>query len=137
MTQVPVKEGQDVKKGDLLAVIDPRPYQAALDAVTALGVGVALPGLAAVDAAARLFVCLVSQHGGGPPLLARILGVTATVLTRDCEERGAAFSGRPYCRICIGLLSELGPVEAGDEAGLQYLQVSCCCCWCCFAGRRA
>ena len=91
----------------------------------------------AVDAAARLFVCLVSQHGGGPPLLARILGVTATVLTRDCEERGAAFSGRPYFRICIGLLSELGPVEAGDEAGLQYLQVSCCCCWCCFAGRRA
>lgn len=35
LTQVPVKEGQDVRKGDLLAVIDPRPYQAALDAVTA------------------------------------------------------------------------------------------------------
>ena len=35
LTQVPVKEGQDVKKGDLLAVIDPRPYQAALDAVSA------------------------------------------------------------------------------------------------------
>jgi multidrug efflux system membrane fusion protein len=35
LTQVPVKEGQDVKKGDLLAVIDPRPYQAILDAATA------------------------------------------------------------------------------------------------------
>lgn len=35
LTQVPVTEGQDVKKGDLLAVIDPRPYQAALDAVLA------------------------------------------------------------------------------------------------------
>jgi multidrug efflux system membrane fusion protein len=35
LTQVPVKEGQDVKKGDLLAVIDPRPYQAALDAALA------------------------------------------------------------------------------------------------------
>jgi membrane fusion protein, multidrug efflux system len=35
LTQVPVKEGQDVKKGDLLAVIDPRPYQAALDVALA------------------------------------------------------------------------------------------------------
>jgi multidrug efflux system membrane fusion protein len=35
LTQVPVAEGQDVKKGDLLAVIDPRPYQAILDAAVA------------------------------------------------------------------------------------------------------
>jgi membrane fusion protein, multidrug efflux system len=35
LTQVPVKEGQDVKQGDLLAVIDPRPYQAVLDGATA------------------------------------------------------------------------------------------------------
>jgi membrane fusion protein, multidrug efflux system len=35
LTQVPVKEGQDVKQGDLLAVIDPRPYQAVLDAAVA------------------------------------------------------------------------------------------------------
>ncbi len=35
LTQVPVTEGQEVKHGDLLAVIDPRPYQAALDAATA------------------------------------------------------------------------------------------------------
>jgi multidrug efflux system membrane fusion protein len=35
LTQVPVAEGQDVKQGDLLAVIDPRPYQATLDAAVA------------------------------------------------------------------------------------------------------
>jgi multidrug efflux system membrane fusion protein len=35
LTEVAVKEGQDVKKGDLLAVIDPRPYKAALDGALA------------------------------------------------------------------------------------------------------
>ncbi len=31
LMQVPVAEGQEVKKGDVIAVIDPRPYQAVLD----------------------------------------------------------------------------------------------------------
>ena len=35
LQDVPVKEGQDVKAGDVIAIIDPRPYQAALDAAVA------------------------------------------------------------------------------------------------------
>jgi multidrug efflux system membrane fusion protein len=35
LQQVPVKEGQMVKTGELVAVIDPRPYQAALDQANA------------------------------------------------------------------------------------------------------
>jgi membrane fusion protein, multidrug efflux system len=35
LTQVTVTEGQEVKKGDLLAVIDPRPYKAAMDGALA------------------------------------------------------------------------------------------------------
>jgi multidrug efflux system membrane fusion protein len=35
LVSVPVQEGQDVKAGELLALIDPRPYQAVLDAAMA------------------------------------------------------------------------------------------------------
>ncbi len=35
LLDVPVREGQEVKKGTVLALIDPRPYKAALDQATA------------------------------------------------------------------------------------------------------
>lgn len=36
----------------------------------------------AVDACVRLMVCLVQQHGGGPSLFAKVLGILAVVLQR-------------------------------------------------------
>jgi CCR4-NOT transcription complex subunit 1 len=77
----------------------------------------------AVDAAVRLFVCLITQHGGGNSLFVKVLGILASVLQRDVDERGGAFNGRPYYRMCVGFLAELSPADPADEAGLQHLQV--------------
>src|SRR5258708_2522548 len=35
LMRFPVREGQEVKQGDVIAIIDPRPYKAALDQATA------------------------------------------------------------------------------------------------------
>ena len=42
----------------------------------------------AVDACVRLMVCLVQQHGGGPSLFAKVLGIMAVVLQRWVGGRG-------------------------------------------------
>lgn len=76
----------------------------------------------AIDAYVRLMVCLVTQHGGGPVLLSRVLGAVATHLLQVAEERGGAFNGRPFFRIAIGLLSELSPADAADDMKMQYLE---------------
>jgi CCR4-NOT transcription complex subunit 1 len=75
----------------------------------------------AVDAFVRLMACLVTQHGGGPPLFARVAGVVAALLRREADERGAHFNGRPFFRIVVGFLAELPTSEPGDEAGAAYL----------------
>jgi CCR4-NOT transcription complex subunit 1 len=78
----------------------------------------------AVDAFVRLMVCLVTQHGGGPPLLSKILGILATALQRDAEEKGTNFNGRPYYRMIVGFLTELTPQKPDQEdtANMGYLQ---------------
>lgn len=75
----------------------------------------------AVDAYVRLMVCLITQHGGGPPLLSRVLGAVATYLQQLTDDRTATFNGRPFFRIIVGLLSELSPIDPGDETGTAYL----------------
>lgn len=76
----------------------------------------------AVDAFVRLMVCLITQHGGGPPLCARVLGILATALQRDADERAGNFNGRPYFRMIVGFLAELSPAEPIDETGAAHLQ---------------
>ena len=76
----------------------------------------------AVDAFVRLMVCLITQHGGGPPLCARVLGILATALQRDADERAGNFNGRPYFRMLVGFLAELSPAEPSDETGAAHLQ---------------
>lgn len=76
----------------------------------------------AVDAFVRLMVCLVTQHGGGPPLFSRVLGILAVALQRDADERAGAFNGRPYFRMLVGFLAELSPAEPTDETGAAHLQ---------------
>ena len=79
----------------------------------------------AIDAFVRLMVTLVVYHGGGKDLLGKILGAIATCLFQMADDRAAAFSGRPFFRIIVGLLAELSPLESVDKAGLEYVQAIC------------
>ena len=65
---------QQVKKGDLLAVIDPRPFQAALDQTKAT---LAKDEAALADAKTNLerYAALVKEHGAtGLPRRHRVVG---------------------------------------------------------------
>ena len=89
------------------------------------GVSQGRPGavnFVAIDAFVRLMVTLVVYHRGGKELLTKILGAVATCLFQMADDRAAAFSGRPFFRIIVGLLAELSPLESADEKGLDYVQ---------------
>ena len=75
----------------------------------------------AIDAHVRLMVTLVAYHGGGQDLLTQVLGGVASCLTQMADDRGGAFSGRPFFRIIVGLLAELAPSDPTNEQGLEYL----------------
>lgn len=76
----------------------------------------------AIDAHVRLMVTLVLYHGGGKELLSRILGAIATCLFQMADDRTAAFSGRPFFRIIVGLLAELSPLDTIDDTRLEYVK---------------
>ncbi|KAL6766839.1 NOT1 [Auxenochlorella protothecoides x Auxenochlorella symbiontica] len=89
---------------------------AAAAAAAAGAAGRAALSFVAVDALARLVACLAREHGGGAASLGTVLDVLAAVLLKDADERGAAFNGRPYFRLVVGLVAELGAPEAGGAA---------------------
>ncbi|XP_072059066.1 uncharacterized protein [Arachis hypogaea] len=55
-------------------------------------------------------------------LLSKILAVTIRLILKDAEEKKASFNPRPYFRLFINLLLDLGSLEpVTDGANLQIL----------------
>jgi membrane fusion protein, multidrug efflux system len=100
LTEVPVSEGQDVKQGDVLAVIDPRPYQAILDAAAA-------------------------KKGQDEAMLASAQSdvVRYTALTKE------QFSSRQKMESVEALAKQLGAAIAGDEAQIEAAQLNLSFCY--------
>ncbi|KXZ45953.1 hypothetical protein GPECTOR_49g537 [Gonium pectorale] len=69
----------------------------------------------ATDALVSMVVALVVQLNGGEPLLSRYLTLLVGLIKRDADEATVKFNARPYLRIWVGLMSELG-VAPGSHA---------------------
>jgi multidrug efflux system membrane fusion protein len=101
LMSVPVSEGQDVKAGDVLATIDPRPYQAALDAVMAKRQQDQAQ-LANAQADLARYSALASQNFASRQQVetqtAVVKQITATVAGDDAQVEAAALN-LAFCRI--------------------------------------
>lgn len=75
----------------------------------------------ALDAFVRLTACIV-VNGGTETFLTRALAILVGVVKRDADERLITFNPRPYLRVFVGLMSELGVVEPTDTVGIRYLR---------------
>ena len=63
----------------------------------------------------------LAAHGGGPALLARAMGLWASSLQRSAQVRALSFSSRPYYRIMLGCIQELGPKPGQEQTGVANL----------------
>jgi multidrug efflux system membrane fusion protein len=126
--RIPVKEGQEVKTGDLIAVIDPRPYQATLDQVTAKKVqDEALLANAKLDL--TRFASLASQNFASRQQLdtqQATVAQTTAAIQGDQATIEAAQLNLAYCYITSPISGRVGLriidpgnlVHATDTAGI-------------------
>jgi RND family efflux transporter MFP subunit len=106
LTKVAFKDGAEVKQGDLLFEIDPRPYQADLDKAQA-GVAVAQARLKQVDVEYQAARALAAQKTVGPTELDRAAG------RRDEAEAGlrAARAALEAARLTLGFTKVHAPMS--------------------------
>ncbi|GIL66130.1 hypothetical protein Vafri_19725 [Volvox africanus] len=70
----------------------------------------------ATDALVSMVVALVVQLNGGEALLSRYLSLLVGLIKRDADEATIKFNARPYLRIWVGLMSELGVMPGSHAA---------------------
>ncbi len=118
ITQVLYKEGQLVKKGEVLATIDPRPFQAALDQA----IGARLRDVAQLDAARQLlgrYQVLIKQDsiaGQTVDTQAALVQQLAGTVALDRANEDAARLNLQWSRIVAPVTGRVGlrPIDAGN-----------------------
>jgi multidrug efflux system membrane fusion protein len=118
ITQVLYKEGQLVKKGELLATIDPQPFQAALDQA----IGARLRDVAQLDAARQLlgrYRVLIKQDsiaGQTVDSQAALVQQLAGTVALDRANEDAARLNLQWSRIVAPVTGRVGlrPIDAGN-----------------------
>jgi multidrug efflux system membrane fusion protein len=118
ITQVLYKEGQLVKKGEVLATIDPRPFQAALDQA----IGARLRDVAQLDAARQLlarYQVLIKQDsiaGQTVDTQAALVQQLAGTVALDRANEDAARLNLQWSRIVAPVSGRVGlrPIDAGN-----------------------
>jgi len=110
LLDVPVREGQNVKAGELLALIDPRPYQATLDSAMAKRAQDQAQ-LANAQADLARYVSLMRQdfasHQQVDTQTALVKGFTATIAGDDAQIAAAQLN-LEFCRITAPFDARVG-----------------------------